>query len=65
MERITYNIILFTGDIRIGNNGFVTYHKVNSIDKFKVFADSKYCKWVFMTVYNHATKEKIEVIRNT
>ena len=62
MGKIVFNIIICTGNSKVGNNGFVTYHKVNSIDKFKTFATGKYPDWKFLTVYNNATRKKIDVI---
>ena len=63
MSKQVFNIIINTNDEKIGNKGYITYHKVNSIDKFKRFADSKYPKWIFATIYDNKTKEKIEVIK--
>lgn len=58
-----FNIIINTGSIEIGNKGYVTYHKVASIDKFKLFASRKYPQWKFATVYDKASRAKIEVIK--
>lgn len=63
MSKIVYNIIIFTNDINIGNKGYITYHKVNSLSNFIEFANKTYPDWKFLTLYNHATKEKIEVIK--
>ena len=63
MAKIVYNIIINTGDLNTGSNGYVTYHKVHSIPKFKEFASNRYPKWKFATVYNNATKEKMEIIK--
>ena len=63
MEKQIFNIIIFTGNIQIGNKGFVTYHKVNSIDKFKKFALGKYPDWKFLTVYDNTTKEKLYTLK--
>jgi len=58
-----YNIIINTGAENLGNKGYITYHKVSSIDKFKLFACTKYPEWKFATVYDKATREKLEVIK--
>jgi len=63
MAKQVYNVIINTGDINTGANGYVTYHKVNSILKFKLFASNRYPKWKFATVYDHSTKSKIEIIK--
>jgi len=58
-----YNIIINTGSTSVGVNGYITYHKVSSIEKFKQFASNKYPNWKFATVYDKATRTKIEVIK--
>ena len=63
MSKLIYNVIIFTNNLNIGNKGYITYHKVNSLDKFIKFANETYPEWKFATVYNNATKEKIEVIK--
>lgn len=60
---IEYNVIVNVGDPRLGKDGYITYHKVSSLNKFKEFVSGKYPKWKFATVYNNKTKEKIEVIK--
>jgi hypothetical protein len=58
-----YNIIINTGSEDLGNKGYITYHKVSSIDKFMLFARTKYPRWKFATVYDKETRTKIEVIK--
>lgn len=58
-----FNIIVNTGNDALGNKGFITYHKVNSIDKWKIFCANKYPNWIFANVYDHKTKIKIETIK--
>jgi hypothetical protein len=58
-----YNAIVFTGDVNLGNEGFITYHKVHSLTKFEKFINEEYPYWRFYTLYDHATKRKIEVIK--
>ena len=58
-----YNIIINTGSENLGNKGYITYHKVSSIEKFKQFANTKYPSWKFATVYDKATRTKIKVIQ--
>ena len=61
MAKLIYNIIVFTGDTSVGMGGYVTYHKVNSLEAFKTFITNKYPRWKFLTIYNNRTKEKIGV----
>lgn len=63
VSKIIYNIIIFTDNLKLGNKGYITYHKVNSLDKFIIFANQTYPDWKFATIYNNATREKIEVIK--
>ena len=58
-----YNIIINTGNEALGKKGFITYHKVSSIPKFKLFADRKYPAWIFATVYDKVTRIKLEIIK--
>jgi hypothetical protein len=62
-KTMQYNIIINTGIESEGNQGFITYRKVNSIDKFILFANSKYPYWKFATVYDKATRNKVKVIK--
>jgi hypothetical protein len=59
-----FNAVVFVGDVKLGNQGFVTYHKIASVDKFKIFLWKKYPNWEFATIYNYFTQEKIEVIKS-
>lgn len=63
MGKQVFNIIVHTGDTSKGKNGFITYHKVNSVDKFKSFVNDKYPLWKFATIYDKETRSKIEVIK--
>lgn len=63
MSAKMYNVIVNAGDISIGNNGYIKYRKISSLERFKLFLDTKYSKWVFATIYDHETKEKIKVIK--
>ena len=63
MGKVVFNIIINTGDEAIGNKGYITYRKVNSVQKFKLFAAQKYPAWKFATVFDKATRCKIEVIK--
>ena len=58
-----YNIIINTGEPEKFNKGYITYHKVNSITKFKTFASDKFPKWIFANVYDKNTRQKSEVIK--
>jgi len=63
MSAKMYNAVVNIGDISKGNQGYITYHKISSLEKFKLFLNGKYSEWIFMTVYDQKTKEKIEVIK--
>ncbi len=63
MAKKEFNIIINTGSEILGNKGFVTYHKVSSIEKFKLFAAAKYPEWKFATIYDKNTRAKLEVIK--
>ena len=63
MNAKMYNAIVNVGDMSIGNNGYIKYRKISSLAKFKLFLNGKYSGWVFATVYDYETKEKIEVIK--
>jgi hypothetical protein len=59
-----YNAIVFTGDINIGNKGFVKYRKINNLNRFNNFINEKYPEWKFYNLYDHKTKQKIDVIKS-
>jgi hypothetical protein len=63
MESKAYNLIVYTGSVTVGNRGFVTYHKQNNIARILKYFDGKYPAWLFATVYDAKTKQKIEVIK--
>lgn len=58
-----FNAIVNVGVAELGNKGYITYHKINSLAKFKLFLGDKYPQWKFATIYDHLTKSKIEVIK--
>jgi hypothetical protein len=63
MAKKEYNAIVFTDDTKIGNKGYITYHKINDLIKFNKFITEKYPNWKFYTTYDNKTKEKLEVIK--
>ncbi len=63
MEDKSFNIIVYTGDPFCGKAGFITYHKVSSIEKFKKFISEKYKAWKFATVYYHSDRSFKEIIK--
>ena len=63
MSKRVYNCIIFAPNEQKSNGGFTTYRKVNSIEKFKQFADKSYPNWKWITVYDNSTKEKLEIIK--
>lgn len=63
MAKLVYNAIVCTNDANIGNKGFITYHKINDLIKFKKFISIKYPKWTFANVYDNNTKAKLNMIK--
>ena len=63
MNAKMYNAVVNVGDTSKGNNGYITYHKISSLERFKLFLGSDHPKWIFMRLYDHKTKEEIEVIK--
>lgn len=63
MSAKMYNIIVNVGDTSKGNQGYITYHKISSLEKFKLFLGGNHPQWIFATIYDHQTKAKIEVIK--
>ena len=64
MSKRVYNCIIFAPDEQKSNGGFTTYRKVNSIEKFKQFADKNYPNWKWFTYYDNKTRVKLGVIKN-
>lgn len=62
MAKATYNVIIRVLDTSKGANGFVKYRNVNSLQKLKSNIEKQFGQWLFMTVYDHATKIKIAVL---
>jgi len=63
MNAKVYNAIVNTGDTSLGNKGYVKYRKISSLERFKSFLGSKYPLWQFATIYDHETRQKIEVVK--
>lgn len=63
MAAIVYDIIINTGDESLGFKGFIKYRKISNKDRTMTYLKSKYPNWKFATVYNKATREKIEVLK--
>jgi hypothetical protein len=64
MNKQVYNVIVNVGNESLFNKGYITYHKVNNLNKFIAFINSKYPNWIFANVYDHKTKQKIETIKH-
>lgn len=62
MSAKMYNAIVNVGDTSQGSKGYIKYRKISSMERFKVFLDSKYPQWRFATIYDYSTREKIKVI---
>jgi hypothetical protein len=58
-----YNAIIYTGNDKLGKDGFITYHKISNLNKFQIFIETKYPNWRFFNYYNHKTKEFIGCIK--
>lgn len=63
MNAKMYNAIVNVGDNSQGNNGYMKYRKISHLERFKLFLSGKYPQWKFATIYDHETREKIEVIK--
>jgi len=63
MNAKMYNAIVNVGDVSIGNNGYIKYRKISSLERFKLFLGGNHPQWIFMRVYDHKTKEEIELIK--
>lgn len=63
MAKVVYNAIVFTDDLKIGQKGYITYHKINDLIKFQSFITDKYPNWKFYTTYDNKTKAKLDVIK--
>ncbi len=63
MNYKNFNAIVFTGNEKIGNKGFITYKKQSSISRFKLFCNSKFPLWRFITIYDRKTNEKEVITR--
>jgi len=53
-----FNAVVFTGNEKVGNKGFITYHKQTNLVRLKRFLDTKYPNWLWLTKYNRKTNEK-------
>jgi hypothetical protein len=51
------------GDATIGNNGYIKYRKISSLERFKSFLNTQHPNWVFATVYDKETREKLDVLK--
>ena len=58
-----YNVIVNVGDATIGNNGYIKYRKISSLERFKSFLNAQHPNWVFATVYDKETRQKIDVLK--
>lgn len=64
MDLKNFNAIVCTGDISIGNNGFVQYRKQTNIERLRAYFNNKYPRWTFVTIYDRKTNEKQLIKRN-
>lgn len=61
MAQMVYNAIVFTGDQAKGNNGFITYRKINSLQKFELFITKEFPHWKWYTFFDNKTKAKLGI----
>ena len=54
----TFNAITFTGDLSIGNQGYVKFKKIHSQHRHIEFINRKFPDWRFITFYDKATNER-------
>ena len=64
-----FNVIIFTCDRSIGNDGFITFKNVNNntlgIERMEKYINATYPKWKFYTkYYKDGTKQLIKNINN-
>jgi hypothetical protein len=59
-----YDVIVNVGNKTMGNNGFIKYRKISSLERFKSFLNVKHPNWVFATVYDKETRQKIDILKN-
>ena len=60
---MVYNIIINTGVVTEGYMGFITYRKINSIERFRKYVNRRHPNWRFATLYDKVTRDKIKVIK--
>jgi hypothetical protein len=63
MSKTIYNVIVFTGCLDLGNEGYVSYRKINNLKRFFVFVNEQYPDWKFANVYDNATRKKLECVK--
>ncbi len=63
MAKQIFSVIVNTGDLKNGNKGFIKYREVYYIQRLKNYLNTNYPQWIFATVYDKATREKLEVIK--
>lgn len=56
--RDNFNAIVFTGDEKVGNKGFITYRKQTNLERLKRFLNQKYPNWLWLTKYDRKTNKK-------
>jgi len=55
----SFNAVVFTGNLRLGNKGFIKYRKINNQRRFRKFVESKFPDWRFINWYDRYTGSRI------
>ena len=53
-----FDAIVFTGNLNIGNNGYIKYRKQSNESRLLEFIQSKYPDWKFIRMIDRVTKEE-------
>jgi len=53
-----FDAIVFTGNLNIGNNGYIKYRKQSNESRLLEFIKSKYPDWKFIRMIDRVTKEE-------
>lgn len=57
-----YTAIICTNNSNVGQNGYIKWHNVSSIDRLISNVKKTYPCATFVTIYDKKTREKINVI---
>jgi hypothetical protein len=60
-----FDAIVFTGDLKIGNQGYMKYRKQSNETRLLNFIQSKYPDWKFIRMIDRVTQEEKYVKSNS